>query len=154
VPDLLDIKTDISADLIFYDEIGFKNTLFLKGQEWNWTPFYEEFGGDNYLQGPEIGFNASTGNYTIRIHSPSNTGKYTLAIGEKEEFPPNEIINTLILLPKLKSDFFNKSPFSAYFNRIGLMVFGPIIILVCLIIAFWAIRRILKDKKKKKQKKD
>ncbi|MEM2974475.1 MAG: hypothetical protein QW112_02520, partial [Candidatus Micrarchaeia archaeon] len=102
------------------------------GTEAEWIHFHEEFGNDDYLQGPRIRADTSYGICTIKIYSNESHAKYSLAIGEREEFSPDGILNTIILMPKIKSDFFGKSPFTAFFNPIGLFIFGPVILAVLL----------------------
>lgn len=93
----------------------------LDGPSTTWTPFYEEFGGDHYLWGPEFaaddslkgealkGRQVPAGNYTLTVSSPNNSGKYSLVVGDLEAFPPLEMLNALILVPQLKSGFFGES---------------------------------------------
>ncbi len=138
MPDLPAIEKDVSARVYFQDE----DFLFLDGLEADWTYFFEEFGGDGYYQGPEVRVEAKEGGYRIEVFSPDNQGKYVLAVGEKEEFPLDETVNTLLLLPQLKSSFFNKSPLTAYFNLIGLFLFIPVfVLLVISLVVFFLLKR-------------
>ena len=50
--------------------------------------FYEPFGGDRDLLGPEYDGEVPAGAYSVVVTSPDNTGKYVLAVGRKEKFPP------------------------------------------------------------------
>jgi len=130
VPDIENIDKDlivtISSDNGFY--------YVLDGTKHNWEYFYEEFAGDHYYDGPDIELDLEKGVYDVQVSSSDNQGKYVLVIGKKEEFPIGEIINTLIVLPQLKKDFFEKSAFTAYFNLVGLFIFGPIILIIVLIL--------------------
>lgn len=130
VPDLINIDKDVSLKIYFNDEI----VGSLNGQNYEWKSFYEEFGGDYYYQGPEKKFSLNEGLYTIKVFSPDNQGKYVLVVGQEEKFPVTEIINTIMVLPKIKKDFFEKPIYTAFFNRIGLFTFGPLIILVLIIV--------------------
>lgn len=100
-----------SAELL--DSEG-KQVAFLDGYEHEWTIFYEEFGGDTYWKGPELGedFKSASkipaGTYYIRVFNEDNTGKYVLAVGDKESFPITEIINAIITVPIIKFAFFGK----------------------------------------------
>ena len=133
VPDLPDIKKDISSVVYKGDKDG--TELFtLDGINFKWIGFYEEFAGDNYFSGPEHKQEAEPGKYTIRVFSPENRGKYVLVVGEKEEFPVNEIVNTVVTLPQIKQDFFGKFFLSAFVNKIGLFIFGPVILIAGVII--------------------
>ncbi|MEA1963902.1 MAG: hypothetical protein U9O41_02095 [Candidatus Aerophobetes bacterium] len=122
------------------------------------TYYYEEFGGDSYYKGPELrsnpdeeglprGVDVSEGEYTIRVFSPNNEGKYVLIVGEKEEFPLEEIIHTLIVLPQLKADFFEKSPLTAYFNLIGLFMAVFVGIIIGIIVVVVVIVRKMKKRR-------
>ena len=95
-----------------------------------WAKYYEEFAGDNYLKGPEKTIYLKAGDYTIKVGNPDNTGKYVLVVGQKEAWSVKEIINTLTVLPTLKKDFFETSPWKAYNNRVGLLALGLVIVLV------------------------
>jgi len=70
--------------------------------------YFEDFGGDFYIKGPEIKKELPQGDYTVKIFNETNTGKYAFVIGEKESFPILESIKTLGLLPVIKIAFFNK----------------------------------------------
>jgi len=66
----------------------------------------------------------------VAVRSPDNRGKYTLAVGEKEEFPPAEVLRTLVVLPRLKREFFGRPAWTAYFNLVGLFIAVPLVLLV------------------------
>jgi hypothetical protein len=53
-------------------------------------------------------------------------------VGDQEAFPFGELVKTYVVLPRRKSQFFGKSPFSAYYNIMG--IFLGIILLVTLMI--------------------
>lgn len=162
IPDLSGINTDFSAE-IYKANLPVSDTVAkLNGADFAWQKFYEPFGGDNYLKGPEFEKQAGPGKYLITVSSgfnpachpeqsikpcPENTGKYVLAVGKIEKFTPKEILKTILLLPKLKKDFFEKSPLTAYFNYVGLFMLGFLIIIA--IIVFLPIV-IIKRKKNKK----
>ncbi len=96
-----------------------------------WHDYYENFGGDWYLRGPEFRKILPAGDYAAVVtrKGEPGEGRYALAIGGQEKFPPPEIIKALILLPKLKASFFDKSPWTAYFNLAGLYLAALILIL-------------------------
>jgi hypothetical protein len=89
--------------------------------------------GNSHDRGPEYVEMQDPGTYEIQVYSPDNQGKYVLAVGDREAFPLRELIKTYLVLPRLKSEFFGKSPFSAYSNIMG--IFLGVIVLVALIIA-------------------
>ncbi|MBW3004561.1 hypothetical protein KY310_01910 [Candidatus Woesearchaeota archaeon] len=138
VPDVEYIDTDVSAKIISNEQVLFQ----LNGSAFEWTYFYEEFAGDSYYKGPEKEIEVSPGTYSIAVFSPDNQGKYVLVVGKKEEFPLKEWVNTFVTLPKLKK-FFDKSPFTAFFNLIGLSLL--ILIALAAVITF-VVYKILKKK--------
>lgn len=115
VPDISGQKTDVSA-------VVFKNgeqLILLDGINFTWTKFFEPFGHDNYLRGPEYKARAGAGQYEIRVSSINNDSKYSLAIGEIEAFDGKESMNALKIIPKLKTDFFNGSPVNFILSPFG-----------------------------------
>jgi hypothetical protein len=88
-----------------------------------WKKWYEEYGGDWYLQGPEYEADVGPGTYIIEVHSDTNTEDYSLAIGKIERFGFFNIIKTFLVLPFIKAIFWGN-----YFNIIVyLIVIGVII---------------------------
>ena len=118
VPDIAGSETDYEAAI--FRETGGEAELLarLEGKTHSWRPFFEPFGGDRYLIGPEYDEQVAAGAYTVVVTSPDNTGKYVLAVGKIEKFPPGAMARTIIALPKLKR-YFDKSPWTAYFNLSG-----------------------------------
>ena len=143
VPDTADAKTDFWA-VILKDEPGQPQWVGeLDGTKFQWQEFYEKFAGDNYLEGPEFEKQVTGGKYFIKVlRFGNNQGKYVLAVGKDESFTPKEILNTLLLLPRLKKDFFGKSIFSAYFNIAGLATFGFLILVAAIVFLItWLVKR-------------
>ena len=146
------LSPDINrADKDFSVEIYSKEGNYtLNGLNFTWKSFYEEFGGDNYFSGPEIDKNVSAGEYIIKVYSPDNQGKYSLAIGKIESFTFSETIKTYIKLPLMKSQFFEKSPLTAYFNILGIFLLVMIVsIVVIVLILRWIIKKVMKKNKKR-----
>jgi hypothetical protein len=141
VPDIKDVGKDVSVEVMkIIDENENKVAVcLLDGKSFEWVKYYEEFGGDNYFKGPEVRKDLEVGIYDLKVFSPDNKGRYTLAIGEKEEFPVKEIINTIFTLPILKKNFFDRSPFTAFFNYTGLFLAGFILIIIIIIYVFYRI---------------
>jgi len=156
VPDLEGIGKDISAEIsrkyLHVEETSVNEDeeeaapILLDGLQYKWTRWYEPFGGDWYWEGPELrgnspeeelpeGVEVDEGTYTIKVFSPDNEGKYALVVGEKEEFPLKEMVHTLFTLPKLKAEFFERSPWTAYFNLVGVFLAISIGILIGIIVA-------------------
>jgi len=130
-PDITPSEKDFSVKVIGPQNISLDGTLM------KWTPFFEDFAGDSYWQGPEFDKKADQGKYLIQVSSPDNHGKYVLAVGKKEEFPPKEAFNAVFSLPKLKKEFFEKPMFTAFFNILGIyflfFIFLAIFVLIALI---------------------
>ena len=122
VPDLSGIDTDYTAVIYKEAESAENMVARLEGMGSAWKPFYEPFGGDRYRRGPEFERDVAEGTYIVSVSNPRLRGKYALAVGKKEKFPLREWIRTLAVLPKLKKQFFGKSPLTAYFNVTGLFI--------------------------------
>ncbi|MDD5430891.1 MAG: hypothetical protein PHP03_01560 [Candidatus Pacebacteria bacterium] len=144
VPKFPDVDKDFLVKI--YQKENPKEYIYLNGKTYNWTEFYEKFAGDDYFKGPEVRVDLKKGDYVIEVSSQDNIGKYALAIGEKESFSPIEIVKTIVALPALKSLFFGKSPFTAFFNLIGAYLFGFIIVIVISIFVIVKIVKFLKTK--------
>jgi hypothetical protein len=95
-----------SSDVEFHITKDGKKIVMMHDYK-NWTKWYEEFGGDWYLQGPEYGADVEAGTYYVEVHSDANTEDYSLAIGKIEQFGPSEIFTTLFTLPLMKALFWN-----------------------------------------------
>lgn len=117
VPDIPQVRKDISAE-IYRVKDGGKDTLaLLDGTQFEWTPFFEEFAKDNYFWGPEYKADDSqkgielkgrlvpAGDYHIKVFSPSNQGKYSLVVGDLEEFSLKDIFS-IVRVPQIKLKFF------------------------------------------------
>jgi hypothetical protein len=121
VPDMPAIETDYEAVIYRKEAAGDSVLARLDGQAYDWRPFFEPFGGDHYQLGPEYDEDVPAGAYTVVVSSPDNLGKYALAVGKIEKFPPKEMARTIVALPKLKK-YFGKSPWTAYFNLTGVFL--------------------------------
>ncbi len=115
-------KKDISVRII-KDNVDIAN---LNEVPFNWERMFEPFGYDTYWKGPEYKSRTSAGTYTIIVSNPNNDSKYSLAIGEAENFNFEETLNALTIIPKLKKDFFNESPINFILSPFG---WGLIVIL-------------------------
>ncbi len=129
VPDIEGIEKDVSVKILKQGSV----ISTLDGSNHAWDLFFEPFAGDDYYRGPEYVEMQGPGAYEIQVYSPDNQGKYVLAIGDREAFPFGELVKTYLVLPRLKSEFFGKSVFSAYWNIMG--IFLGIFIVLAMIIA-------------------
>jgi len=109
--------------------------LTIDGKNSTWEPYFEEFGGDYYLKGPEARANLTAGTYYIKIYNSNNQGKYTIAVGEIESFPIDESLKALVTIPILKEQFFGKQVSLLFFQFIGIILaLGSIMVLFFLLI--------------------
>lgn len=83
-----------------------ENVLTLDAGAGDWVRYYEEFGRDYYLKGPEAEKQMPAGIYKIEVFSADNRGKYVLAVGKSEFFDAKSILNIIWQLPFLKISFF------------------------------------------------
>lgn len=151
VPDLEGIEKDVSVKIMKQGAV----ISHLDGSSHDWKRFHEPFAGDDYYQGPEYVNSQEPGSYKIQVYSPDNQGKYVLAIGDVEAFPFGELIKTYLVLPRLKSEFFGKSPLTAYSNIMG--IFMGVVLLIIFLIAtalFLGIKRIRKKRSLSKMRSD
>jgi hypothetical protein len=133
VPQAPGISPDfVSAQIT--DSSG-KTIAMLDGTKSQWMPMFEEFGGDYYLQGPQFSQNVSAGTYYIKVFNQNNTGKYSLAVGSIESFPPDESLKALINIPLLKEQIFGKPVTSLFFEFLGIVLaLGTIMVLFAMLI--------------------
>ena len=108
----------------------------------DWKKFFEPFGQSMYWQGPELKIRADAGKYKIIVQSREKRIRYVLATGEIEAFDGTESLNAILLIPKLKKNFFEEPPISFIFSPLG---WGYILLLQILaILVGWIISKVLK----------
>jgi len=125
-----------SADIFFLKDGEEKKIASLDGGALKWQQFYEEWGRDYYLKGPEFSQRLIAGNYKITVYSKNNEGKYCLAIGRQESYNIKELLNIYWQLPLLKINFFNTSVFQFFltpFGIAGVAAIGGLLIILTLI---------------------
>ncbi|MDI6882231.1 MAG: hypothetical protein QMC86_05280 [Methanothermobacter sp.] len=88
----------------------------------DWEPYFEEFGGDHYLKGPEFNETLPGGKYYIMVFNEENKGKYALAVGDIETFPADEALKAIILLPILKATIFNVPVLESFLQFLGIIM--------------------------------
>lgn len=99
-----------------------------------WEPYFEKFGGDGYLKGPEFNQTMPAGDYYIKVFNAQNQGKYSLAIGDIETFPPSEALNAIFLLPILKAQIFEVPVFELFIQFIGLIMAIGSLMVICILL--------------------
>lgn len=144
VPNSLGQEKNVSAQVL-KNGVEVAN---LKAEGFAWKAFHEPFGNDNYFMGPEYKARAEAGQYEVRVSSPGNTSKYSLAIGETEAFNLTESYHAVRTIPQLKKTFFNVSPATFIFSP-----FGAGFVLIMFVLAFvfgfayrWLVRKFIKAK--------
>ncbi|MEY3655534.1 MAG: hypothetical protein RIS15_475 [Chloroflexota bacterium] len=117
VPDSESPKRDVKAEIFRGDEL----LETLGGVDAEWVTFYEPFAQNTYWDAGEYRLRAAPGVYSIRISSPDNSSKYSLAIGEIEYFSLEDRANALAVLPGIQQEFFGTSAFELVGTRYGLL---------------------------------
>lgn len=150
VPDIAGQKKDVSATIL---KDG-NQLAVLDGLNFEWKQFFEPFGYDTYWEGPEYKARAEAGNYEIIVSSPANDSKYSIAIGEAENFDFKESLNALKLIPQIKRSFFNESPAGFIRSPFG---WGLILIMFMLSFVFgfvyrWLLKRLARNSVRKVHK--
>ena len=108
----------------------------IDGSSVNWQEFYEPFGRDYYLKGPELSQKLGAGKYKIEVYSKNNLGEYVLVVGQKEFYDIGSLLNIYWQLPLLKLTFFKTSVWQFFltpFGIYGVGAIGAILILIFLI---------------------
>jgi peptidase E len=102
----------------------------IDGSLTDWSEFYEEFGRDYYLKGPEFDQKVGAGKCKIEVYSADplagNQGKYVLAVGKKEQFDTKSLLNVYWQLPLLKIMFFKTSVLQFFLTPFGIAGIGAI----------------------------
>lgn len=114
----------------------------------HWKRFFEPFGGDHYLTGPEYRRHVPAGQYIVQVARPTNRGTYVVAIGEAEHWGPIEALSALLALPTIKHDYFHESGLQAWLTR----TVPAIAVLVALILlALWLLNKLIRRLPKHRQ---
>jgi hypothetical protein len=117
VPDSESPKRDVKAEIFRGDEL----VEALGGVDAEWVTFYEPFAQNTYWDAGEYRLRAAPGVYSVRVSSPDNASKYSLAIGEIEFFDLEDRANALAVLPGIQQEFFGTSAFELVGTRYGLL---------------------------------
>ncbi len=135
VPSSVNITSRYSVDV--YDNQN-KKIYSIDGKSSDWKQYYESFGRDWYMQGPELDQKVPSGKYKIEVYSTEagNKGKYVLAVGKTESFDAMSILNIYWQIPLLKVQFFKTSVLEFFLTPFGIglvAVLGIIIIIIAFI---------------------
>ena len=93
----------------------FHKIYLADGENFEWTPWYEEYGKQWYWNGPEIGQNFASnevfkaGTYYIKVFNNSNTGQYIMAVGDIEKFSFTDIVGLIFSMGKIEDEFWDAS---------------------------------------------
>jgi hypothetical protein len=118
-----------------------------------WTRWYEEYAGDWYWQGPELRRHLPSGRYRIIVQNPIRVGKYVLAIGEGEAFPPSEMPRMLKELYLVKTRFFGDPWYSIYRGVVGrYLIYSSITIVILVIFSVWILVRLIRKGVRSRQR--
>ena len=85
------------------------------GENFEWIPWYEEYGKQWYWNGPEIGKNFlsdrvyKAGTYYIKVFNDTNTGQYIMAVGDIEKFSFTDIVGLLFSMGDIENEFWDPS---------------------------------------------
>ncbi|MFH1332054.1 MAG: hypothetical protein ABIH63_02095 [archaeon] len=124
-----------------------RKVLTLDGTQAEWTLYFEEFARDYYMKGPETSKELKGGVYYMKVSNSNNQGKYSLAAGEKETFPLNEIFKTYYAIPRIKTEFFNQPWYKVYINFVGIALAITLAIIITILLL---LKKIFGKKKKAK----
>jgi hypothetical protein len=138
VPDSESPKRDVKAEIFRGDEL----VETLGGVDAEWVTFYEPFAQNTYWDAGEYRLRAAPGVYSIRVSSPDNASKYSLAIGEIEYFSLEDRANALAVLPGIQQEFFGTSAVELAGTRYGLL--NLLVIYVAALLAALFYRLILR----------
>lgn len=134
---LVPTSQGIQADFVSAQVLDSNGAVLLtvNGTNSTWSPYFEEFGGDNYLKGPEVREQLQPGTYYIKVYNAENNGKYVIAIGEIESFPIDESLKALVTIPLLKEQFFGKPVTTLFLMFVGLVLsFGSVLMIFFMLI--------------------
>ena len=137
---------------------GDQNIVYkVDGSNFEWTAWYEPYARDWYWKGPEIGvesgkefqtsFTIDAGTYYIKVFNESNTGHYSLAVGEAEFFGSNLWEQILTWTPIIL--YIGPYMDIVHWQKFDIRAFIPhIALLVLIFIIYFLIKRIFFRKRK------
>ncbi len=137
---------------------GDQNIVYkVDGLDFEWTAWYEPYARDWYWKGPEIGvesgkefqtsFTIDAGTYYIKVFNESNTGHYSLAVGEAEFFGSNLWEQILTWTPIIL--YIGPYMDIVHWQKFDIRAFIPhIALLVLIFIIYFLIKRIFLRKRR------
>ena len=136
VPEVANMFGRYSMDVYLMNGDTAEPIVSIDGNSFEWEEYFDSYGRDYYMKGPEFLQKASAGKYKIEVYSKDNQGKYVLAVGQKESYDAMSILNIYWQLPLLKTTFFKTSVLQFFltpFGIAGIAIIGGILILLALI---------------------
>jgi dipeptidase E len=130
VPEIANREGRYSANVFSVKGGGTEQIASIDGASFDWKEFYESFGRDYYLKGPEFSKQLPAGKYKIEIYSKDNQGEYVLAVGKTESFDAQSILNVYWQLPLLKITFFKTSVLQFFLTPFGIAGIGAVGVLL------------------------
>lgn len=135
-------------------DINFERKIAeLDGELFDWKGFYEPYGRDYYLKGPEFFKQIPPGKYKIEVYSRDNQGKYVLAVGKKEVYNFSDILGAYWKIPLLKITFFKTSVMQFFLTPFGIAGIGLIGVILIIIALVNYLVWLAKENKRKSQAK-
>jgi len=140
VPDLPDVKTDVSATLTHAtDPQGIFVTA--DGGLVEWQRFFDTAGRDSYLAGPALEATVPPGEYRLQISNAADDASYVLIVSGEDSFSLIETFRRYGTVPTIKSQFFGKSAAEAYLTPLLLWPIFAILILAGFVVFILIILR-------------
>ena len=156
---ILSPKIDENPTWFSLEVLDINQNLIYKadGSKFGWTPWYEPYARDWYWKGPEIGINSgkefqtsfsiSEGTYFIKVFNETNTGHYSLAVGEAEFFGSNLWEQILTWTPIIL--YIGPYMDIVHWQKFDIRAFIPhIALLVLIFIIYFLIKRIFFRKRR------
>ena len=141
VPDIERAENIVSGIVVQQlDRGGVTEVVRLPASDASWESFNEPYGNDDYRQGGSFETELEAGSYLIEMSTPRNIGPYIFVIGELEDFSELGYFETVRRIAEVKA-FFGKSKFAVVESPV---VYGPIIIVLLIVVGFLGYRRFRK----------
>ena len=154
VPEIANRNGRYSANVFLIKSDGTEEKIAtINGSTPNWSEYYESYGRDYYLKGPELESQLLAGKYKIEIFSVDNLGKYVLAVGKTESYDLKSLLNIYWQIPTLKIKFFQSDVWQFFLTPFGIAGIGFIGAILIFITLLNYIISVIKKKIKQSQAK-